>query len=246
MLHPLSGRHRDPVFLSQSTPTVIIDDAFLIRAATPSYLRTTGRHEDELVTVNGFDAFPENPDTDEPGSADVLFASIEQSLARRRGDQVLPLRYDIPDPNRPGQFLIRSWVLVTTPVHDGERTIGVSIRVQDVSPLGDKLAAVLGEYAARAEQVDRVSGEARDGAAELFELLATMGDYETLSREVTHLRRAMKTRPMIEQAKGILMAQRHCDEKAAFAALRKLSQDNNVPLADVAAAIVYQTARPLD
>ena len=198
MNHPLSGKHLDPVFLSQSTPTVILDDTFLIRAATPSYLKATGRQAEELVSVNVFDAFPENPDTDEPGSADTLLGCIEQSLARKRGDQVLPLRYDIPDPHRPGEFMVRSWVLVTTPVHDGERSIGVSIRVQDVSPLGDKLATVLGEYAT-----------------------------------------------LIEQAKGILMAQRHCDEKAAFAALRKMSQDNNVPLADVAAAIVYQTVRPV-
>ena len=53
--------------------------------------------------------------------------------------------------------MVRSWVLVTTPVHDGERTIGVSIRVQDVSPLGEKLATVLGEYATLIEQTDRVS-----------------------------------------------------------------------------------------
>ena len=245
MLHPLSGKHQDPVFLSQSTPSVIIDDGFVIRAATPSYLKTTGRQAEELVSVNVFDAFPENPDTDEPGSADTLLGTIEQSLARSRGDQVLPLRYDIPDPHRPGEFMIRSWVLVTTPVNDGERTIGVSIRVQDVSPLGDKLATVLGEYATVIEQTDRVSDTAREGAAELFELLSTMSDYETLTREVTPLRRAMQTRPMIEQAKGILMAQRRCDEKTAFAALRKMSQDNNVPLADVAAAIVYQTVRPI-
>ena len=245
MIHPLSGRHQDPVFQSQSTPTVILDDRFLIRAATPTYLKATGRQADELVSVNVFDAFPENPDTDEPGSAATLLGCIEQSLARRRGDQVLPLRYDIPDPHRPGAFMVRSWVLVTTPVNDGERTIGVSIRVQDVSPLGDKLATVLGEYATLIEQTDRVSDTVRDGAAELFELLASMSDYETLTREVTQLRRAMKTRPMIEQAKGILMAQRRCDEKAAFAALRKMSQDNNVPLADVAAAIVYQTVRTI-
>ena len=245
MKHPLDGKHLDPVFLSQSTPTVILDDTFLIRAATPSYLRATGRLAEELVSVNVFDAFPENPDTDEPGSADTLLGCIEQSLARKRGDQVLPLRYDIPDPHRPGEFMVRSWVLVTTPVHDGERSIGVSIRVQDVSPLGDKLATVLGEYATLIEQTDRVSDTAKDGAAELFELLSTMSDYETLTREVTHLRRAMQTRPMIEQAKGILMAQRRCDDKAAFAALRKMSQDNNVPLADVAAAIVYQTVRPI-
>jgi hypothetical protein len=245
MLHPLSGKHNDPVFLSQSTPTVILDDAFVIRAATPSYLRATGRLAEELVSVNVFDAFPENPDTDEPGSADLLLGCIEQSLARRRGDELLPLRYDIPDPHHPGEFLVRSWVLVTTPVNDGERTLGVSIRVQDVSPLGDKLATVLGEYATLLEQTEGISTSARDGAAELFELLSTMSDYETLTREVTHLRRAMKTRPMIEQAKGILMAQRRCDDQAAFAALRKMSQDNNVPLADVAAAVVYQTIRPL-
>ena len=156
------------------------------------------------------------------------------------------MRYDIPDPHRPGRFLVRSWVLVTTPVHDGERTLGVSIRAQDVSPLGDRLAGVLGEYAALAGQTDTVSAAAQEGAAELFELLSTMSDYEQLTHEVTHLRRALKTRPMIDQAKGILMAQRRCDEKAAFAALRKMSQDNNVPLADVAAAIVYQTIRPTD
>ncbi len=243
MLHPLSGRHRDPVFLSQSTPTVIIDDEFVIRAATPSYQRMTGRHEDELVSVNVFDAFPENPDTDEPGAAQLLADSIERGLGRRRGDQLLPLRYDIPDPHRPGRFLVRSWVLVMSPVHDGERALGVSIRAQDLSLLGDRLAGVLGGFAALAEQSDTISAAARDGAVELVELLATMSDYEQLTHEVTHLRRAMKTRPMIDQAKGILMAQRRIDEAAAFAALRKLSQDNNVPLADVAAAIVYQTVR---
>jgi hypothetical protein len=244
MLHPLAGRHRDPVFLSQSTPTVILDDAFLIRAVTPTLLRATGRQEDELVEANVFEAFPENPESDEPGSADQLLAAIENSLRRRRGEQVVPLRYDIPDPHHPGAFLVRSWVLVTTPVFDGERTLGVSVRVQDVSPLGDKLATVLGEYATLIEETDAVSATARDGAAELFELLGQLSDYETISREVTHLRRALQTRPMIEQAKGILMAQRRCDDAAAFAALRKMSQDNNVPLADVAAAIVYQTVRP--
>ena len=62
MSNPLEGRHRDPVFLSQSTPTVVIDDRMVIRAATPTYQRMTQRHEEELVSVGVFDAFPENPD----------------------------------------------------------------------------------------------------------------------------------------------------------------------------------------
>ena len=70
------------------------------------------------------------------------------------------MRYDIPDPHRPGRFLVRSWVLVTTPVHDGERAMGVSIRVAGRVPAGRRLAAVLGEYATLVEQTDTVSATA--------------------------------------------------------------------------------------
>ena len=240
---PLVGRHRDPVFLSQSTPTVLIDDGFVIRAATPSYRTATDRLEEELVSVNVFEAFPENPDPAAAGSAKLLLEALETSLARTRGDLVVPLRYDIPDTHRPGRFLIKSWVLVNSPIHDGDRTVGVSVRVQDVSPLGDKLATVLGKYSTLIAETERAPHEARDGADELLELLGTMSDYEALTREVTHLRRALTTRPVIDQAKGILMADRRCDADAAFAALRKLSQDSNVPLADVAAALVYQASQ---
>ena len=239
----LVGRHRDPVFLSQSTPTVLIDDDFVIRAATPSYRRMTGRLEEELVSVNVFEAFPENPDPAAAGSAKLLLEALESSLARTRGELVVPLRYDIPDSRRPGRFLVKSWVLVNSPVRDGDHTVGVSVRVQDVSPLGDKLATVLGTYSTLVTETDRAPHEARDGAEELLEMLGAMGDYEALTREVTHLRRALTTRPVIDQAKGILMADRRCDADAAFAALRKLSQDSNVPLADVAAAIVYQATQ---
>jgi len=240
--NPLEGRHRDPVFLSQSTPTVVIDDRMVIRAATPAYQRMTQRHEEELVSVGVFDAFPENPDG--PGdSSTTLLGSLEHSLGRSRGDVLLPLRYDIPDPARPGRFLERTWVLVSTPVFDGERTIGVSIRVQDVSPLGDRLLGVLQEYAGLLAEQDAVSAASQDAAASLFEALGSMDDYAALGREVTHLRRALKTRPVIEQAKGMIMAERKCDEAAAFAALRSMSQNSNVPLGQVAAAVVYQATR---
>ena len=242
MTHPLEGRHRDPLFLSQSTPTVVLDDTLVIRAATPSYQRMTRRHEEELVSVGVFDAFPENPDG--PGDAGrTLLGTLEHSLGRARGDLLMPMRYDIPDPTHPGRFMERTWVLVSTPVFDGEHTIGVSIRVQDVSPLGDRLVGVLQDYSDLLEEQDLVSASAQDAAASLFDVLGRMDDYAALGREVTHLRRALKTRPVIEQAKGILMAERKCDEDAAFAALRTMSQNSNVPLSEVAAAVVYQTTR---
>ena len=44
---------------------------------------------------------------------------------------------------------------------------------------------------------------------------------------------------MIEQAKGILMADRRCTPDEAFGVLKQLSMDSNVRLADVAATIVH-------
>jgi GAF domain-containing protein len=55
------------------------------------------------------------------------------------------------------------------------------------------------------------------------------------------MQEAMQSRAAIEQAKGILMTQRHCTPEEAFALLVKLSQDSNRKLRDVAAALVDTT-----
>ena len=46
--------------------------------------------------------------------------------------------------------------------------------------------------------------------------------------------------PTLEQAKGIVMAERRCSPEAAFAVLRQLSNESNVRLADVLLALVYE------
>ncbi|MEW6477441.1 MAG: GAF and ANTAR domain-containing protein [Actinomycetota bacterium] len=54
-----------------------------------------------------------------------------------------------------------------------------------------------------------------------------------------HLREALESRDVIGQAKGILMARRGCTAEAAFEALRKVSQQRNIKLRDIAAQVVY-------
>ena len=68
-------------------------------------------------------------------------------------------------------------------------------------------------------------------------------ELESLRLEVTQLRYALTSRATIEQAKGIVMAERHCTPQEAFDVLVRLSQDSNVPLRDVARALVYQQQR---
>ena len=56
--------------------------------------------------------------------------------------------------------------------------------------------------------------------------------------EATHLRRAMESRAVIEQAKGMIMARDRCTAEEAFDILNRISQQQNVKLRDLAQLIV--------
>jgi AmiR/NasT family two-component response regulator len=63
----------------------------------------------------------------------------------------------------------------------------------------------------------------------------TLEDCQT---EYDQLHAAMKTRPTIDQAKGILMAQHGCAAEEAFGMLSEASQRSNRKLREVAEGIV--------
>jgi GAF domain-containing protein len=62
-----------------------------------------------------------------------------------------------------------------------------------------------------------------------------------LSDQTRNMRLAMDSRAVIEQAKGVLMAQRHVDSDQAFEILREASQRYNRKLRDIALGIVAST-----
>ena len=62
--------------------------------------------------------------------------------------------------------------------------------------------------------------------------------------ELEDLRAALRTMPVIEQAKGILMAQHHCDPETAFVMLRSASMRDNRKLNELAACIVTDIVLP--
>jgi two-component system, response regulator / RNA-binding antiterminator len=55
------------------------------------------------------------------------------------------------------------------------------------------------------------------------------------------MRAKLDTMPVIEQAKGIIMAQSDCSQDEAFELLRRASQRTNVPVRELAAQIVAKT-----
>jgi ANTAR domain-containing protein len=73
-----------------------------------------------------------------------------------------------------------------------------------------------------------------------------MGDAENPHAELEQLRRAMETRPVIDQAHGVLMATYRCTPHDAWNVLVSVSQTTNVKLHKVATALVETTqGRPL-
>lgn len=62
--------------------------------------------------------------------------------------------------------------------------------------------------------------------------------YRTAQTLATQLQTALRTRPVIDYAIGVLMAQTPCGPERAFALLKQSSQDNNTKLRDIAAQIV--------
>ena len=66
--------------------------------------------------------------------------------------------------------------------------------------------------------------------------------YQNTATLAENMRRAMETRAVIEQAKGILVALHHCSPERAFELLSRLSQSTHRKLRDCAADLVSSTA----
>jgi GAF domain-containing protein len=71
--------------------------------------------------------------------------------------------------------------------------------------------------------------------------VANADSHWQLGEQARNMRLAMESRAVIEQAKGVLMAQRHVDAEQAFEILREASQRYNRKLRDIALGIVEST-----
>lgn len=89
------------------------------------------------------------------------------------------------------------------------------------------------------------SAESLDAGLQVAEAIAVAvvnaDAHARLSEQARNMRVAMDSRAVIEQAKGVLMAQRHVNADEAFDILREASQRYNRKLRDIATGIVAST-----
>jgi GAF domain-containing protein len=110
-------------------------------------------------------------------------------------------------------------------------------------PVEDAVTGALNIYATEPEAFDDdavVLAQAFSGYAAVA--LANAHLYDASASLAMHLQTAMESRAVIEQAKGIIMADRRCSADEAFRILTKTSRDTNRKLRDVAAALVTRAA----
>jgi two-component system, response regulator / RNA-binding antiterminator len=105
-------------------------------------------------------------------------------------------------------------------------------RVVEFSGYGDTRAEHRDGRLGTADPRDEPPGAASAVALERAEAV------RQLREEVRHLQRAMASHPVIDQARGILMAAEACSAEQAWDILRETSQHANVKLRHVAEAVV--------
>jgi GAF domain-containing protein len=109
-------------------------------------------------------------------------------------------------------------------------------------PVQDALDGALNLYSTKPEAFDEEAvliAQTFSGYAAVA--LANAHLYDTTATLALQMQAAMDHRAVIEQAKGILIAERGCTGQEAFAVLSKMSQDTNRKLRDVAASLVSRT-----
>jgi GAF domain-containing protein len=125
------------------------------------------------------------------------------------------------------------------------RAVAHGIRTIHSSPLlvNDQPIGAINMYAAAPHAFD---ADARAAIRQLTALAAAtitaaMRHYDEATL-TDHLRAALSSRSVIDQAMGIVMGIQHCTASEAFDVLRTVSQNRNIPLRQVAAELVEKTS----
>jgi GAF domain-containing protein len=122
---------------------------------------------------------------------------------------------------------------------------GVHSSISVGLPLRESVSGALNVYATKPHAFDEdavILAETFSGYAAVA--MANAHRYDSTTTLADHTKSAMDRRAIVEQAKGIVMAERRCTSEEAFAILAKVCEYSGHEPADVAAALVASATRP--
>lgn len=230
----------EAVFLSSPAPMVILHTDLRIQNVNHAYERATRRERDELTGLHMFEAFPDNPHDPRADGVARLGVSLRRVMRDGAPDTMHIQKYDIPWKNSPTGFTEKFWSPVNSPLLDPEGAlVGIVHHVEDVTAVHRELRRIRRAY----ERTETPTAHDAEAQSLFVRYLAHADEerdrLERLENEVDQLRRALTSRAVIDQAIGIVQAERRCAPDDAFQILVGISQRTNVKLREIAAALVH-------
>ncbi|MFC8515337.1 PP2C family protein-serine/threonine phosphatase [Streptomyces sp. NPDC057257] len=190
-----------PGMVALLTPDLIYADA------NEEFLRVAGRTREQVVGRYLFDVFPDNPNDDGASGMRNLAASLERVVATGERDAMALQRYDVEDPERPGQWTERYWSPVNAPVFDAEGKVVMLVhRVEEVTelirarggPTGTGSRVLEAELYTRARELQELNERLRQAHAREREVaLALQEAMLPARRQVRHHQAAVRYRPAV-------------------------------------------------
>jgi len=125
------------------------------------------------------------------------------------------------------------------------RQLGVHSSLSVGLPVQDTVTGALSIYSTKPAAFDDDAIRlARTFAGYTAVVLANAHVYEVTDGLAQQMEAATEARAVIDQAKGIIMAERHCTADVASTILTELSRDSRGTVRDVAAALVHRAVEP--
>ncbi|MFJ5218463.1 PP2C family protein-serine/threonine phosphatase [Streptomyces sp. NPDC088354] len=124
------------VFRGLPSAVALLTPQLLFLDANEEYLSLSGRPATEVIGHFLFDVFPDNPAHRGASGMRNLGASLRRVASTGERDAMALQRYDVEDPEHPGQWEERYWSPVNTPVFGDDGHVALVVhRVEEVTEL---------------------------------------------------------------------------------------------------------------
>ncbi|WP_328923921.1 SpoIIE family protein phosphatase [Streptomyces sp. NBC_00190] len=185
------------VFRALPGAVALLTTDLVYQDANAAFLTMSGRTREQVIGRYLFDVFPDNPYDPAATGMRNLSASLQRVAATGERDAMALQRYDVEDPERPGEWEERYWSPVNVPVFAPDGTVALLLhRVEEVTELIRARDARSGGGAGGAGARAIFEAELYTRARELQEVNERLRQAHAREREVAlHLQEAMLPAP---------------------------------------------------
>lgn len=194
-----------PGMVALLTPDLVVADANV------EFLRGAGRSREQVVGRYLFEVFPENPHDPAATGMRNLEASLRRAVTTGERDAMALQRYDVENPERPGEWDERYWSPVNTPVLGPDGSVVLVVhRVEEVTELirargrrdtsrvGSRARVLEAELYTRARELQQLNERLRQAHAREREVALALQEAMLPARpQVKYRQVAVRYRPAV-------------------------------------------------